>query len=165
MEPGINKPFDRIAKDFDAEAPLVFLRLTGLVPPGVEAELSPLRCVVHVEFFVVYRNGILEIMARYGGSLAWQCKVPVHSVLSLLCPDGAIGPTRVTHEFRAVKMWELDPEPVLNAQDPGILPWAMLMQLSRAQAEKLGAEAGRTGNEEWIGRFLVLVACDTIGKN
>lgn len=190
MDPGINKPFDRIAKEFAEEAPLVFLRLLGMVPPGVEVKLEPLRPetapnvvmpdyvasltvaeqavrTFHVEFFLKYGREIPSIVARYGGSLAWQYRRPVDSVLFLLQPHGVpdeipargefvIGDTVTTHPFRTVRLWELDPEPVLAAGDPGLLPWAVLMRLGRNEAARLGEQIARTGNERWVARFLTL---------
>jgi hypothetical protein len=121
----------------------------------------------HVEFFLQYRREIPSIMARYGGSLAWQYRRPVDSILFLLQPHGVpeeipargdvvIGDTVTTHPFRTVRLWELDPEPVLAAGDPGLFPWAILMRLGREQAARLGAQIARTGNERWVARFLTL---------
>ena len=190
LDSGINKPFDRAAKEFAEEAPLVFVRLLGMVPPGVDVRLEQLRpetapqvvmpdyvaslaipgqeiCTLHVEFFLQYRRDIPATMARYGGSLAWQYQRPVQSVLLLLHREGvpdqipasgeyAIGETRTVHPFRTVRLWELDPEPVLTAGNPGLLPWALLMRLGRDEAVRLGSELGRTGNEQWVARFLTL---------
>ena len=190
MDPGINKPFDRIAKEFAEEAPAVFLRLLGIAPPGVEFKLEQLRaetappilmpdyvasldiagqepCTFHVEFFLNYRKDIPATMARYGGSLAWHYLRPVKSVLLLLrdqnVPDEipdvgefGVGETKVRHPFRTVRLWELDPTPVLSAGDPGLLPWALLMRLGREEAQRLGAEVGKSGNVQWMARFLTL---------
>ena len=172
LDPGIN--FDRIAKDFADEAPGLFLHLLGIAPPGVDVDLKPLRgetappvilpdyvaqllipgqepCTFHVEFFLRYRREILEIMARYGGSLAWQYKRSVKSVLLLLGSEGAptaaampsfgevrMGATRTIHEFRTVRLWEQDPGPVLAVGDPNTLPWALLMDLGREDAVRIG---------------------------
>ena len=190
MHPGINKPFDRIAKEFAEEAPLLFLHLLGIAPPGSKVVLEPLRpetapqvvmpdyvaslsidgknpCIFHVEFFLQYRKDVPTTMARYGGSLAWQYLRPVKSILLLLRDEGvpddipasgefAFGETRLTHPFRTVRLWDLDPEPVLSSGDPGLLPWALLMKLGRDEAVRLGAEVGGSGNEQWIARFLTL---------
>jgi hypothetical protein len=109
LEPGINKPFDRIAKEFAEEAPRLFLRLLGIVNNDEEVDLEPLRpetapsvtmpdyvatlrlprqapVTFHVEFFVRYRDEIPAKIARYGGSLAWQYQRPVRSVLFLMQP-------------------------------------------------------------------------------
>jgi hypothetical protein len=85
----INKPFDRIAKEFAEEAPHLFLQILGMVMPGEEVQLEPLRsetappmlmpdyvaalrlpdqepCTFHVEFFVRYRDAAgrrLRVMA------------------------------------------------------------------------------------------------------
>ena len=187
LDTGINKPFDRIVKDFAAEAPMVFLRLLGIAPLGtletLRAESAPHivmpdyvsllsipgqdPCTFHVEFFLRYRSDVPGKMARYGGSLAWQYQRPVKSVLLLLKNDSVpdevpavgecvIGETRMSHAFRTVRLWELDPEPVLAFGDPGLLPWALLMRLNREEAERLGAVVGDSGNEQWIARFLTL---------
>jgi hypothetical protein len=137
LEAGINKPYDRIAKEFAEEAPLLFLRLLGMAgqleplraetappvkipdyvatlrPPGQEA------FTFHVEFLVHYREEVPSGMARYGGSLAWQYLRPVQSVLFLMKAAGVpeeipsfgeytIGKTRLVHPFRTVRLWELD---------------------------------------------------------
>lgn len=111
LEAGIHKPFDRIAKEFAEEAPLLFLRLLGMVKPGEAVELEPLRAetappvtlpdyvatlrvsgqeprTLHVEFFAQYRDEVPTKIARYGGSLAWQYQRRVTSVLFLLKPTG-----------------------------------------------------------------------------
>ena len=180
MHPGINKPFDRIAKEFADEAPLLFLHLLGIAPPGSKVVLEPLRpetapqvvmpdyvaslsidgknpCIFHVEFFLQYRKDVPTTMARYGGSLAWQYLRPVTSILLLLKDDSVpddvpafgefgIGETRLRHPFRTVRLWDLDPEPVLTSGDPALLPWALLMKLGRDEAVRLGAQVGDSGN-------------------
>ncbi|HEY3838884.1 MAG TPA: hypothetical protein VGL72_20050 [Bryobacteraceae bacterium] len=106
---GINKPYDRILKAFVDEAPALFLRLLGIVPPGATIDLKPLRpetaptvvmpdyvamlqidhdtpFIFHVEFFVAYSHDIPATMARYGVSLAAQYQIRVESVLVLLRP-------------------------------------------------------------------------------
>ncbi len=169
---------------------MLFLRLLGIAPPGVEVVLEPLRAesappvvmpdyvaslsvanedpgILHVEFFLRYRSDVPGTMARYGGSLAWQYRRPVRSVLLLLRNDNVpeeipevgeftIGETVIRHPFRTVRLWELDPAPVLDSGDPGLLPWALLMKLGREEAARLGAEVGASGNEQWIARFLTL---------
>ena len=67
-----------------------------------------------------------------------------------------VGETKVRHPFRTVRLWELDPTPVLSAGDPGLLPWALLMRLGREEAQRLGAEVGKSGNVQWMARFLTL---------
>ncbi len=190
LDPGINKPFDRVAKEFAEEAPMVFLRLLGIAPPGASIHLEPLRpetappavmpdyvaslsidrqepSTLHVEFFLHYRDTIPSGIARYGVSLACQYRRPVQSVLFLLKPEGApdeipavgeyvVGDTRMIHPFTTVRLWELDPEPVLSSGDPGLLPWALLMRFGREQAETLAKKVSASGNEQWIARFLTL---------
>ncbi len=190
MDPGINKPFDRIAKELAEEAPLLFLRILGIAPMDAVLSLDPLRPetappvtlpdfvaslsidgaeprTLHVEFLLHYRADAPATVARYGGSLAWQYRRPVTSILLMLQRGGvpdivpevgeySIGETTLRHPFRTVRLWELDPEPVLATEDPALFPWALLMRLGREQAEQLGAQVGRSGNEQWIARFLTL---------
>ncbi len=124
-------------------------------------------CTFHAEFFARYRSDIPETMARYGGSLAWQYWRPVESVLLLLSERGVpavvpevgelvIGRTTVRHAFRTVRLWELDPEPVLETRNPGLMAWALLMRTGREQAGQLGRLVGATGNDLWAARFLTL---------
>ena len=106
-------------------------------------------------------------MARYGGSLAWQHQMPVESVLVMLRPDRApaeipevgrydIGVTHTTHPFKVVRLWEIDPTPVLETNDPKLLPWALLMKSTDEQVRKIASILGRQENDEAVGRFLTL---------
>lgn len=45
---------------------------------------------------------------------------------------------------------------MLDDGRPGLLPWALLMNLGREEARRLGAIVSRTDNEQWIWRFLTL---------
>jgi len=121
----------------------------------------------HVEFQTHYDGGVPRIMARYGGSLAWQYGIRVVSVLLLLRRDGVpaeipdvgryrIGETETTHPFKVVRLWEIDPTPVLETRDARLLPWAVLMNSSDAQVRELAAAVGCQKDEEAIGRFLIL---------
>ena len=108
---GVNKPFDRIVKSFADEAPLLFLRLLGIVPPGVEPKITPLRpetgppivlpdyvaalqvlaeepFIFHCEFLWRFIAVALANMARYGSSLACQYNCHVVSILLLLHSKG-----------------------------------------------------------------------------
>jgi predicted transposase YdaD len=106
-------------------------------------------------------------MARYAVSLVLQHRYPVESVLVLLRPEGAprsipeegvyeLGKTKVTHAFRTVRFWELDPEPILRAKDPRLLPWAVIMKTSDAQVRQIARYLVSHGDEELLGRFLAI---------
>ena len=123
--------------------------------------------VFHIEFELAYRERMPERMARYGMSLAWQYMLPVQSVLVLLRRDQtlgeipvvgeyAIGETRTTHPYRVVKLWEVDPTPLLESEDRTMLPWVVLMNSSDEQVRELAAEIGASGSEELLGKFLAL---------
>jgi hypothetical protein len=187
---GLNKPFDRIVKDLAEEAPRLFLHLLGIAPQDAAITLAPLRpetappvalpdyvaelqvgngepIICHVEFYIPYHNGIPAMMARYGGSLAWQYKLQVESVLLLLRPDGmpqdipafgeyVIGRTKIIHPFRTVRIWELDPTPVLESNNPRLFPWAILMKSTEEQVRAMGTAVGHLKDDVALGRFLTL---------
>jgi hypothetical protein len=106
-------------------------------------------------------------MARYGGSLAWQHQMPVKSVLVMLRPDRApaeipevghydIGVTHTTHPFKVVRLWEMDLTPVLETNNPKLLPWALLMKSTDEQVRKIASILALQENDEAVGRFLTL---------
>ena len=127
------------------------------------------RFVFHVEFLAWYKSETPEKMAEYGASLAWQHRHRVISVLLLLRPEGVpkeiptegilrIGDTVTTHPFRTVKMWEMDPTPILKLNDTRLFPWALLMSTSDEEVRRMTEAVGRVADEETVGRFLSLGA-------
>jgi hypothetical protein len=123
--------------------------------------------VFHAEFLLHYRSDAPSTMARYGGSLAWQYQLPVDSVLALLRPQGVpsripeygeygFGSTRTVHPFRVVRLWELDPTPVLETGNPKLLSWALLMKSSDRQVREIASVLARERDEEALGRFLTV---------
>jgi hypothetical protein len=125
------------------------------------------RKVIHAEFVSVYHRRMLAKMARYGGSLAWQYRAPVLSALVLLRRDGVpkvvpeighydIGETRTSHKFKVVRMWELDPTPVLETKNPRLLPWALLMKSTDEEVRKIASMVVKRGDDEAKTRFLIL---------
>ncbi|MFN7918730.1 MAG: hypothetical protein U0Q16_01455 [Bryobacteraceae bacterium] len=189
-DPGINRPFDRIVKAFNDEAPLILLEWMGLAEQGVLLETARLRpesaptavlpdavlkvkppgageFILHTEFELDYKANELWTIARQGGSLAFQHRIPVVTVLFLLRPDhvpekipdvaeDAVGETRLLHPFRTMRAWELDPEPVLRRNQLRLLPWIVLLKSSDEQVAKVGELLGRLGDEEAIVRFLTM---------
>jgi len=181
---------DRILKAFPDEAPRIFLHSVGILDMHAEAsiEVFPTETapaiklpdyvfkivlpqqspfLLHIEFEAVWHSRTLALIARRGGSLAWQYETPVQSLLVLIRPDGcpailpniaeyAVGETRTTHPCRAVRMWELDPTPLLEAGNRRVLPWAVLMKATDEQVQKLAREVLATGDEELIGRLSIL---------
>jgi hypothetical protein len=130
------------------------------VGPGVQV-------IFHIEFQACYHDGVPSNMARYGGSLAWQYQTTVESVLVLLRRQGvpvhvpevgdySFGKTRTTHPFRVVRLWEIDPTPVLETNIPKLLSLAVLMKSTDEQVREIAATVARQGNDEALGRFLML---------
>ena len=125
------------------------------------------KSIFHAEFLLYYVASSISGVARYGGSLAQQHGLDVESILVLLRPDGVpetfpevaeyrVGNTRVLHPFRVVRMWELDPAPVLATGDARLFPWAVLMKSTDEQVREIGRLVSELGDEEAIGRFLTL---------
>ena len=123
--------------------------------------------IFHAEFQSNYYRDVPRDMARYGGSLAWQHQMRVESVLVMLRPDRSpaqipevghydIGVTHTTHPFKVIRMWEIDPTPVLETNDPKLLPWALLMKSTDEQVRKIASIVARQENDEAVGRFLTL---------
>ena len=121
----------------------------------------------HVEFQLDYSPDLPARMARYGNSLGLQYGLRVRSVLLLLRPvDGlgelprigefAIGETVTRHPFSVVKLWEVDAGPLLATKDARLLPWAMLLKLSGAEAREVAALVARQGDDETTARFLTM---------
>ena len=157
----------------DAVIALKFLRPETSPPvtmPDYVAELSiPGREVrtLHIEFVLWYRRETPETITRYGCSLALQYGRPVTSVLLLLQEHGVtghipaageyvIGGTKLIHPFETVRLWELDPAPLLAWGDQKWLAWALLMRLDPEEMVRIGARIRRTGDEELIAQFLTL---------
>ncbi len=106
---GLHKPFDRIVKALADEAPELLLRVFGVIAPGAEVTITPMRAetappmvepdfvirvkapgrrefILHLEFQVRYERGVRRRMARYGISLWLQHDLRVVSILVLIDP-------------------------------------------------------------------------------
>lgn len=123
--------------------------------------------IFHAEFQSKYHHDVPRDMARYGGSLAWQYQKPVESVLLMLRPDRApaeipevgrydIGVTRTTHPFKVIRAWEIDQTPVLETNNPKLLPWALLLKSTDAQVRKIAQILAGQDDDEAVGRFFTL---------
>jgi len=156
-----------------AEVEIKTLRLETAPPVVMPDYVAVLRDeaggqrIVHLEFQSTYYCELPRDVARYGGSLAWQYQMAVDSVLVLLRPHGVpveipavgrykVGETETTHPFRAVRMWELDPAPVLACGDARVLPWALLMKSSDAQVREIALLMAQQQDEEAIARYFLL---------
>ena len=123
--------------------------------------------IFHAEFQSNYHQDVPRDMARYGGSLAWQHQMPVESVLVMLRADRApsvipevghynIGDTHTRHRFKVLRLWEIDPAPVLETNNPKLLPWALLMKSTDEQVRRIGSILSGQEDDEALGRFLTL---------
>lgn len=179
-----------MAKSFADEAPRMFLHVLAIVPLDAEAEIEQLsretapsiilpdyaarvhvkgrrRFVLHIEYEANWRARTPRRVARYGGSLAWQYRRPVTSVVLVMQPAGCpevppalgeykIGGTRTTHPFQTIKLWEVDPEPILRGSNRRLLPWTVLMRSSDEQVREMAREVMARGESDVIGKLLVL---------
>ena len=77
LGPVINKRFDRIAKELADEAPMLFLRLLGMIPPGADVSLEPLRPETAPQ--VVMQTPIITRTSwRRFGIMTYLLKSPPH---------------------------------------------------------------------------------------
>jgi hypothetical protein len=139
-----------------------------VILPDYVAELttaSGRMSLVHVELYTHYHATVPGNMARYGGSLAGQYQCRVDSVLLLLRPEGTpgnvppageytVGVTTTIHPFRTVRLWEIDPAPVIESNNPRLFPWAVLMQCGDEQVRLLAVAVARFGDEEILGDMI-----------
>ena len=65
-------------------------------------------------------------------------------------PDADLAP------FRVVRLWEIDPAPVLETGDPRLLPWILLLRSTDEQVRQVASILAEQSDEEAIGRFLLL---------
>lgn len=141
------------------------IRIVDLVA-GLTAVGRP-EFLFHVEFCISLDAGVLETIACYGGSLATQYRtMDVHSVLVLLDRRrGAANPTggefaryrtRIQHGFDTVRMWELDPRPILDSGDLRFLAWAVVMASTEEQVLSVAGRIRESRDEEAAARFLTL---------
>jgi hypothetical protein len=123
--------------------------------------------IFHAEFQANYYREIPNGVARYGGSLAWQYLMPMKSVVVMLRPRGvpakipragvySIGDTRTTHPFKVVRLWEIDPEPVLETNNPRLLAWALLLKSTDRKVQEIASILVGQDDEELLGIFLML---------
>jgi hypothetical protein len=53
-------------------------------------------------------------------------------------------------------LWEIDPTPVLETNDPKLLPWALLLKSTESQVRKIASILAGLEDDEAVGRFLTL---------
>jgi hypothetical protein len=70
--------------------------------------------------------------------------------------DYSIGDTHTTHPFKTVRLWEIDSTPVLETNDPKLLPWALLLKSTESQVRKIASMVAGQEDDEAVGRFLTL---------
>lgn len=125
--------------------------------------------ILHLEFEALWHPRTLPLIARLAGSLAWQYEIEIRSILVLIQPQGcpetvpeiaefAVFETRTTHPFRTVRLWELDPAPVLECGQAEVLPWAVLMKSSDEEVQRLASHILEIDSEEHHGRLFTLAS-------
>jgi hypothetical protein len=83
---------------------------------------------------VAYRP-LSSVMLRPGGVPA---KIPEVGHYS-------IGDTHTTHPFKTLRLREIDPAPVLETNDPKLLPWALLMKSPEEQVLRIASIVSASG--------------------
>lgn len=125
--------------------------------------------IFHAEIERSFRKQKLRTVALYGGGLMTQHRLPVRTVILLLGRHGnppfdegtaefALSGTRVLHPFRLVRVWELDPAPLLASGDPRVLPWVAMMKSTESQVKQVAGLLHQCGDEDLLARFYMLAA-------
>ena len=188
----VNKSLDRVLKAFFDEALRMFLHIMEAVPLDRAVKLTPLPretappvvmpdtavrvtqagrrdFIFHTEIERNFRPGKLPVVARYGGGLAAQYRIPVKTVILLLdrlgnpkfnkgIAEDKVGGTRILHPYRIMRFWEMDPAPLFETGDPRLLPWTAMMNSTDKELRATARELRRLGDEELIGRFRLLAS-------
>ena len=55
-----------------------------------------------------------------------------------------------------VRLWEIDPAPVLETDNPRLLPWALLLKSTDEQVRKIASILARQDDDDAVARFLLL---------
>lgn len=124
--------------------------------------------LLHTEFEAVWNSRVPRIVARRGASLAWQYESPVRSIVVIIQRDGCpatlpcegeyiIGNTRTTHPFETMKIWEMDPQILLESGDSRLMVWAVLMNSSDEEVRMVFRNALSSGDEDLISRLFTFV--------
>ena len=106
-------------------------------------------------------------MAWYAMALALRFQLPLEIVLILLVERHTpavvagdhlldLGAARFAVRFRVVRLWEMDPRPVLEADRLSLLPWVTLMRLSPGTLEEAAGRIASSGSARTAGEFVVL---------
>jgi len=175
--------FDNICKYLSEEYPDRFARwLLGETPANIEVlktELSiePIKAdfltllntqerILHLEFQVKAASSppLPLRMLDYWVRLYRRYNLPVTQVIILLKETSTVVPEffeveQTRHSYRVVKMWEQDPEPLL--QDPALLPLASLCRTSEPN-QLLSRVAEQVANIETTAQKGQITACTEI---
>ncbi|GAC1457816.1 MAG: hypothetical protein PVSMB4_17570 [Ktedonobacterales bacterium] len=95
-------------------------------------------CVLHVEFQLRGKPDMARRMFIYGSRILAQYELPPLAVLVYLIPArflaespylaGLPGREVIRYTFEVVRLWEVDPEPILSGKLSGLVPLVPLMR-------------------------------------
>jgi predicted transposase YdaD len=122
----------------------------------------------HIEVQTHYKSDLPERILQYDLLLA--VKYPgeeIRSTLVLLVErttprsvqaeiEADLGGLRVRAEFQVIRMWELDPKPVIESGRPDLLPWVGLMQSSPAEFLTALHRVGMSGDPKLRAQIVLL---------
>jgi predicted transposase YdaD len=122
----------------------------------------------HIEVQTHYKSDLPERILQYDLLLA--VKYPgeeIRSTLVLLVErttprsvqaeiEADLGGLRVRAEFQVIRMWELDPKPVIESGRPDLLPWVGLMQSSPAEFLTALHRVGMSGDPKLRAQTVLL---------
>ncbi|MBI1788950.1 MAG: Rpn family recombination-promoting nuclease/putative transposase [Acidobacteria bacterium] len=121
----------------------------------------------HLEAQARYKSNVPERICWYVVALSLRERVPIRTTLILLAERHApkhvpaahtlrIHRLKISYEYDVVRLWELDPKPVLQAGHPNLLPWVMLMDASDAELEQAMIQIKGAGDGKLAAQFITL---------
>lgn len=128
----LNAPVEVRALDREVRSPVRMVDHVFQVSSTTENWLA------HFEAQTYYQSDLPARLLQYAATLALQYRLPVRSTVVLLVERNAprsvpenhretYGSLKLSLDYRVIRLWEMDPAPVLRAGRPKLLPWVSLM--------------------------------------
>ncbi|MBU0567488.1 hypothetical protein KJ693_03945 [bacterium] len=121
------------------------------------AERDGKEFILHIDFQAEYRHNIPDRMLGYTYRVYEKYKLPVYSVLIVLKKTGVEIRTKtqikvrdlksLRHEYKVIKLWEVEAEKILEKKITGLYPLLPLMKTDKT-GEEIISEAARLIEKE-----------------
>ena len=123
--------------------------------------------LAHFEIQTRYKADVPERVAWYMTSLALKFRIPVDSTLVLLVERHAprevpgqcrirLGSLEVVANYRVERLWEMDPDAVVDAGRAHLLPFVTLMRSNESALERVFLNLTRRGEQKLLTQCVIL---------